>query len=557
MPTAAIYARFSTDRQDRTSIEDQVRSCRSWIEARGLALGPVYSDEATSGSIPVAARSGGGAMHAAALAGAFAVLVLEGLDRLSRDTVDGEAVLRRLEHRGVRVVGIADGYDTASGPQRFALRGMRGVVNELYRRDLPPKIKRGQAGAIARGFHAGAVAYGYRSVPVGLTERGEADGFRLEIVPEHAEVVREIFARAARGEGFARIAADLNARGVRGPGRKRGAPSTWSVPALYGAPRAGSGIVNNRLYVGELVWNRREWVRDPDDPGRRTPRMRPASEWQIAARPELRIVDDATWARVRARMDAPAKPNGRGKSGPPPRTLFGGALRCGRCGGAMVAVSATAYGCAARKDRGTAVCAGVRAPREAVDRRLAAVIREAILSPEAIATIQQEVRRILGAARRDADGAAKARRAREAALRGEIGRLVDAVAQVGLSDALRARLATAEAELAGLIGTLAPPPALPSDAEVAREIAAVAFDLERALAGDTDEARSAIAERIGPVIVEDRDGETVARMRLGPALLLAGGADSIRGCGGRIPGIESIRRLLPEVVVPLVMRRAA
>ena len=41
------------------------------------------------------------------------------------------------------------------------------------------------------------MSYGYRSVPVGMNDRGEADGFRLEIVADQAEVVREIYARYA------------------------------------------------------------------------------------------------------------------------------------------------------------------------------------------------------------------------------------------------------------------------------------------------------------------------------------------------------------------------
>ena len=71
-------------------------------------------------------------MHAAALAGQFHVLVPEGLDRLSRDQVDQEQVVRRLESRGIRIVGVSDGYDSASGDSRFMLLSMRGIVNEAY-----------------------------------------------------------------------------------------------------------------------------------------------------------------------------------------------------------------------------------------------------------------------------------------------------------------------------------------------------------------------------------------------------------------------------------------
>ena len=55
-----------------------------------------------------------------------AAILVHALDRLSRDQVDQEQVVRRLEHRGIRIVGVADGYDSSSGDSRFMLRSMRG-----------------------------------------------------------------------------------------------------------------------------------------------------------------------------------------------------------------------------------------------------------------------------------------------------------------------------------------------------------------------------------------------------------------------------------------------
>ena len=538
MTTAAIYARFSTDRQDATSIADQIRVCRARAKAIGLDILGEYSDAAVSGAIAVLDRPGAGAMHAAALAGKFDVLLVESLDRLSRDSVDSEAVLRRLEHRGLRIIGVADSYDTASGESRRIVRGVRGLINEFYRSDLPHKIRRGLEGQVERGFHAGGMSYGYRSVPVGMNARGEAEGFCLEIEPQHAEVVRWIYARYAGGWSCQRIAADLNRRSVRGPGRRRlDRPSTWSVAALYGTPAAASGILNNELYVGRYIWNRREWVRDPDKPKKRVPRMRSQEQWCVKERPELRIVDDALWSAVRGRMTRKHGDSGHLKRGPGPRTLFGGLLRCGRCGGAVIAVSGREYGCAARKDRGAAVCTGVRAPRKETDRRLVAVLREEVLSPHAIARIRDEVRRILSESQQQATEISRSRAARIRALEGEITRLTDAVAQLGLSQALRARLMSAEAEYGSLTARVeSRPPPLPSTEAIGAKIREVAMRLDTALGQDVPAARAILAGKLGPVVIEERDGAVWAQMEVGPALLFAAGADfdSIQGCGGRI-----------------------
>ena len=536
--SAAIYARFSTDKQDRSSIEDQTRTCRTWAKNNGLAVVAEFADEATSGSVPVTRRTGGGAMHAAALAGQFDVLILEGLDRLSRDQVDQEQVVRRLEHRGIRLVGISDGYDSNSGESRFMLRGMRGIVNEVYRRDLPPKIRRGLAGQIARGFHAGGMSYGYRSVPVGMNDRGEADGFRLEVIPGQATIVREIFARYAAGEGITRITADLNTRHVPGPGRKKSKPSTWSATALYGTPRAGSGLLNNELYIGRYIWNRREWVKDPDNPTRRVPRMRPREEWQIAERPDLRIVDDATWAAVRARLDKPRLQSGQRGRGRAPRTLFGGLLRCGICGGPMIAVHPRYYGCAAHRDRGLSVCHGVFAPRPETDRRLIQGLREQVLAPAAIAKIRSRVKELLQDLQLRGSSEADDRSSRIEAVQAEINRLADAVAQMGLSPALRARLVAAETELAGLKAAAGTGPVAPttySAEQIGARIRQVALRLDSALATDVDLARRILADKLGEIRVEERDDGVYAQMDIGPVLLEAVGADVSRsGCGGKI-----------------------
>ena len=143
-----IYARFSTDQQSETSIEDQVRICRARAKALGLEIVAVHADRALSGATRVQDRPGGRAMLADAMAGLFSVLVIESLDRLSRDQVEQETIVRRLEHRGVRIIGVSDSYDTESGESRKLLRGVRGMINETYLDDLRKKTHRGLAGQI-------------------------------------------------------------------------------------------------------------------------------------------------------------------------------------------------------------------------------------------------------------------------------------------------------------------------------------------------------------------------------------------------------------------------
>lgn len=156
-------------------------------------------------------------MLEAAATGHCSALVIESLDRLSRDQVEQETIVRRLEHRGIRIIGVSDGYDTESGESRKLLRGVRGMINETYVDDLRKKTHRGLIGQIARGVHAGGLSYGYRSVVAGVNARGEPIGHCLEVDDAQAAIVRDIFGRYAAGESCQRIAADLNAHGIRGP----------------------------------------------------------------------------------------------------------------------------------------------------------------------------------------------------------------------------------------------------------------------------------------------------------------------------------------------------
>jgi site-specific DNA recombinase len=80
---AVIYARYSTDLQSASSIDDQVRLCRERIEQDGHELVQVYSDRAVSGASLV--RPGIQLLMRDASRGAFDVVYAEALDRMSRD----------------------------------------------------------------------------------------------------------------------------------------------------------------------------------------------------------------------------------------------------------------------------------------------------------------------------------------------------------------------------------------------------------------------------------------------------------------------------------------
>jgi DNA invertase Pin-like site-specific DNA recombinase len=238
MSRVALYARYSSDRQRTASIEDQLRLCRDHAIVRGWKIVSTYTDEAASGA-SLNGRPGMLAMLGAAREGRFDIVVAEALDRLSRDQEDIARLFKMFRFAGI-------GLSTVSEGQIDELHvGLKGTMNALFLTDLSSKTRRGLRGRIEQGRSGGGLCYGY---DVRIDADGEVGG---RIVNEaQADVVRRILTEYADGAVPRVIAERLNKEGVPGVG---GRP--WTASTIRGHRARGSGMINNMLYVGELVWN--------------------------------------------------------------------------------------------------------------------------------------------------------------------------------------------------------------------------------------------------------------------------------------------------------------
>ncbi|MCI4680220.1 recombinase family protein [Rhodoblastus acidophilus] len=277
---AAIYARFSTDFQSDRSIEDQVGLCTSVAHRENLSVVATYSDRAKSGA-SIFGRDGLQKLNKDSKAGVFDVLIVEALDRLSRDMADLALIFRDFQFRNIELRAVHDGVaDTVT-------IGLRGLVGQLFREDGAKKVRRGMAGVVREGRYAGGRAYGYMPTP------GEPG--KLRIVEAEAETVRRIFAEYAGGISPRDIAAGLNRDRIAPP---RG--DSWNASTINGNAERGTGIIQNSIYGGEIVWNKVRMIKDPST-GKRISRPNPRSEWQRCAAPELAIDRRCRLARGGAR----------------------------------------------------------------------------------------------------------------------------------------------------------------------------------------------------------------------------------------------------------------
>ncbi len=186
--------------------------------------------------------------------------------------------------------------------------------------------------------------------------------------------------------------------------------NTWGPSTIYGNWRRGTGILNNDLYIGKLVWNRLRYIKDPTT-GKRVSKLNERQDWTVKLVPELRIVDQDLWDRVKARQNdtrrritSASRTGVRCERARRPVYLFSGLVRCGVCGGGFTMVNTIHYGCNNARNKGT--CANslsIRRDRfeESVLDGLKSRLMEPELVEEFIAEYHRELNRSSG--HRDAE----------------------------------------------------------------------------------------------------------------------------------------------------------
>ena len=366
MKTVAIYARYSTDLQSDASIEDQIRICKERARANGWHVVNCYTDHAVSGASMM--RPGIQIMMQDAQAGKFDLVLAEALDRLSRDQEDIAGIYKRLQFAGVAIETIGE------GPISNLHIGLKGTMNAMFLSDLADKTRRGLRGRVEQGKSGGGVTYGYDVVRK-IGEDGEATTGERTINPEQAEIVRRIFREYAKGKSPRAIAIDLNNEGVKGPSGKG-----WGPTTINGNRQRGTGVLNNELYIGRLVWNRLRYIKDPET-GKRVSRPNPEAEWIIQDVHDLRIVDQDLWDAVKERQGAIVRNAPALCDRPRPKSLFSKLIKCGHCGGSYTIISRTHLGCFNTRNKGT--CDNRRGiGREALEEAVLGAVREYLKDDE-------------------------------------------------------------------------------------------------------------------------------------------------------------------------------
>lgn len=551
MAQVGVYGRYSSESQREASIDDQYRNCERRAKQEGWPIVERYQDKAISGS--TSERSGYQAMLRDAKAKRFDILLVDDLSRLTRD--EGELIdtRKRLVYWGVRLIGVSDGFDTAQKGHKIQA-SFHGIKNEIYLDELRDKTRRGLEGQALHDYHTGGRAYGYTHVPIyhptnkDRYGKPEIIGVKLEVDPEQAMYVVKAHTLYAEGYSPRWLAAEFNRLGIPAPGaaydrqRKTSLTGTWSASVFHGDPQLGTGLLHNPLYIGKVIWNRREWVKNPET-DRRVPRLRPKSEWIIRERPELRIVPQALWDKVQARCKSrPLMKKGtRVINGKYPMSSL---LICGVCGSRYVMADAYRYGCAGYLNRG-ACTNTIRVRRDLVESRCLEGLRRELFTPERFTVVIKEITRLLAERKRQQQPDIGRVQKELATIESEIANLLNAIKQGIVTastkdelerleaqrDKLRAQLQDGTQHIDKTLALLLP--------RAKERYEALVNNLSRLPQRQVDPLREQLRHLVGEITLRPQaeghlEAEMVGRYEGLLKLAVGGNVKNAVGCGGRI-----------------------
>ena len=307
---AALAYRVSTKGQvDHDDIPMQKIACRKFAQQQGWRVVQEKAEKGVSGSkVSASKRDVIQELRMAANNKEFDILLVYMFDRLGRIESETPFVLEWFVQHGIEM------WSTHEGQQRIESHGDKlmnyirfwQAAGESEKTSMRTRDRIRQI--VSSGHYAGGfVPYGYRAVNKGRVNKRDQPVKDLEIDPEEAAWVREVFEKVANegASGYA-MARMLNERGLR---TRQGA-KFQSVNIRR--------LIRHEGYTGYIMT--------------KTAR----SEFM----PQLQIVDGDLFTKANERMDSRCKnaaenKNAAKKSGNP--TLLAGIVVCAHCGAKMSA----------------------------------------------------------------------------------------------------------------------------------------------------------------------------------------------------------------------------
>lgn len=296
MENCVIYARYSSHKQNDTSIEAQIAEAKAFAERNGYTIVGEYIDKAISGKSderPEFLR-----MIEDSSKGKFTKIIVYQLDRFARNRYDSANYKNKLKKNGVKVLSAKENIsDDASG---ILIESVLEGMAEYYSVELSQKVNRNMLLNAEKGqFNGGTPPLGYK---LEIQDFGTYKKKKLVIDEETAPIVKKIFEMRANDIPVVEIIDFLNKKGYKNSRNRE-----YNKNSLQ-------NLFRNKKYIGTNTYGEKEF-----------PNVIPA------------IIDIDTFNKVQEVREKYKHAPGIRKA--KDRYLLTGKMFCGNCKSPMIGIS--------------------------------------------------------------------------------------------------------------------------------------------------------------------------------------------------------------------------
>jgi DNA invertase Pin-like site-specific DNA recombinase len=323
----ALYCRLSQEDKfgnngDSSSIQTQKAMLSQFAKDNGLLNCEFYVDDGESGT--TFDREDFQRMMGDIEDGKVGCVITKDLSRLGRNYLEAGRHRELFAEHGVRFLAMNDDYDSAKDDGGDITVPIKEIIHEFYARDCSRKVKAAyKSKALNGGVVSGIPPYGYSRV--------EGTKNKLEVNPETAPIVKNMFQLALEGKTYSQIARILFNDEILTPKaylERKGKPDGESYKFKIKYPCAWQHnsvltILSNPIYTGKIVCMRIANKSFKD----RKKIARPKEDWIITENAHEALVSQEDFDTVQERMKSKQRP-------PRPqnnRNIFRGLLFCNDC----------------------------------------------------------------------------------------------------------------------------------------------------------------------------------------------------------------------------------
>lgn len=327
--SVGIYARLSVDGTERKneSVGNQLELCREYVRKHeDMEIFDCYSDLGKTGTN--FQRDDFERLMADVRMRKVDCIVVKDLSRFGRNHLEmGNYLSKIFPFLGVRFIAVNDNFDNMDGdPETLGVQ-LKNLVNELYAKDIAVKIRSSRVKQFERGSFSGChPVYGYDVVK-------EGNRRVLVINDEAAVIVRELFDRFLRGDGYIEMIDWLYAEKIHRPSdyRKYGHVHQQEGEELHNWHKATlNQILNNCAYIGWLICEQKDGARVT---GRTSTKVL-TGELMVRENNHEPIISEDVFQEVAKRFEARSQKfsSGTSKNLPMEADIYKDLVFCGLCG---------------------------------------------------------------------------------------------------------------------------------------------------------------------------------------------------------------------------------